>query len=100
MQPQAAHLMSFAEHLPFVQLNAESLGIKLTERLSCNGRYDPRLGLLIKALCTRIGQQDVTAVRELWRLGQGLTFGGALSAGNLQRLQGQLNLLHPQWSGE
>jgi len=82
--------------VPSLNLDAETLGIRLVERLSSIQSYSPVLGLLVSSLCARIGRDDAAASCELWRLAQGLHFGGAFSVGNLERLRLRLNVLLPQ----
>ena len=77
--------------------DAETIGRRLVERLTSIPGYGAVLGLLISTLCTRIDRADNAAVWELWRLAQGLHYGGAFSAGNLERLKLQLNMLRPKW---
>ncbi|POA23366.1 MULTISPECIES: hypothetical protein [unclassified Pseudomonas] len=78
---------------PNLITTAKRLGDKLIELLSVTPGYTSDLGALISLLCIRIGNGEVTVIRELLRLAQGLHYGGALSAGNLERLRLQLHLL-------
>jgi hypothetical protein len=44
-------------------------------------------------LCQRPGKGEAEAGRELWRLTQGLHYGGAFSTDNLERFRLQLSLV-------
>lgn len=72
---------------------AKTLGVQLIGRLTSISGYSPELGTLITLLCIRLDEGDKKAGRELWRLAQGLYYGGVLSSGNLERLRLQLGVL-------
>jgi hypothetical protein len=77
-----------------------ALGRNLVQLLSTNRRYTKDVGELVNTLCERIGRNDLTAPMELWRLVQGLHFGGALSPTGLESVERQLNTLRPQWRSQ
>lgn len=72
---------------------AKLLGTQLIERLTSIPDYNSELGALITVLCLRLGEGDEKAGRELWRLAQGLHYGGVFSTGNLERFRLQLSLV-------
>lgn len=78
----------------------ETLSRHLVQHLSAIRGYTAALGELINKLCVRIGRDDATAPLELWRLLQGLHYGGAFSAANLDRFELQLSVLRPQWRSQ
>ena len=85
---------------PHLIPTAKTLGVQLIERLTSIRGYRPELGTMITLLCTRLGEGDTAAGRELWRLAQGLHYGGVFSSGNLERLRLQLSVLRGSGSGQ
>jgi len=86
----AAHLMP----------TPESIRQQLVQHLStCRGYTEP-LGVLINNLCARLQLDEPAAPMELWRLVQGLHFGGMFAAAGLERVELQLNVLRPQWRSQ
>ncbi|WP_248767827.1 hypothetical protein [Pseudomonas sp. MWU12-2345] len=82
---------------PDLAAGADTLGAHLGTYLAFSGHYSDLLGELVNTLCRRIGEADARAPMELWRLLQGLHFGGALATESLEKIGDQLSDLWPQW---
>jgi hypothetical protein len=72
---------------------ANLLGSQLVVLLTSTPDYKPELGALITVLCLRLGKGEADAGGELWRLVQGLHYGGIFSTDNLKWFRRQLSLV-------